>query len=85
MEDDNGVLLVEVGHQCVESGVAEVLPIAVCGQFDAVGSQHLKGIACLLKSVRHIGQGQCGAEQETAGVACLQCGALLVVSAAQRC
>ena len=85
VQDDNGVLLVEVGHECVEGGVAEVLPVAVRGQFDAVGTQHFEGIACLLEGVRHIGQGQCGAEQETAWVACLQRGTLLVVSAAHRC
>ena len=85
MQDDNGVLLVEVGHQCVEGGVAEVLPIAVRGQLDAVGSQNLKGVASLLQSMRHIRQGQCGTEKESAGIACLQCSALLVVSAAHRC
>ena len=84
MQDDDGVLPVEIGHQGVEGWVAEVLPVAVGGQLDAVSTQHLKGITCLLKGVMHVGQGQRGAEEEASGVAYLQCGALFVVPAAHR-
>ncbi len=84
MQDDDGLLRVEVGHQRVQGGVAKVLSVAVGGQFDAVSSQHLQGVACLLQCVRHIGQGQRGAEHKTPRKAGLQRGALFVVFSAHR-
>ena len=84
MQDDDGILRVEVCHKGVQGGVAEVLSVAVGGQLDAVGPQHLQGVVRLLQSVRHIRQRQCGAEHKTPREAGLQRGTLLVVLSAHR-
>ena len=55
VQDDDGVLLVEIGHQRVQSGVAEILSVAVGSQLDAICPQDLQGIASLFQGVCHIG------------------------------
>ena len=55
VQDDDGVLLVEIGHQRVQSGVTEVLSVAVGSQLDAICPQDLQGIASLFQCVWHIG------------------------------
>ena len=84
VQDDDGVLLVEIGHQRVQSRVTEVLSVAVGSQLDAICTQDFQGIASLLQCVWHIGQRQGCTKHETSKIACLQCSALFIVATAHR-
>ena len=84
MQDDDSVFRVEIGHQRVQHGVAEVLAVAVGGQLHAIGPQNLQGVFRFSQGSVHIGQRQGCTKHETVGVTCFQCSTFLVEPATNR-
>ena len=83
MGDDDGLVRVQHLHQRLQFRVAQVLAVAVGGQFYTVRMEDIQGIDRFFHRPLHIRQRQGGAEKEPSGIPGLERGALLVVFAAE--
>ena len=83
MGDDDGLARVQHLHQGLQLRIAQVLAVAVAGQFHAVRMQDVQGIDGFFHSPFHIRQRQGGAEKEPPGIPGLERRAFLVVLAAE--
>ena len=83
MRDYHGLARVQHLHQRLQFRIAQVLAVAVGGQFHAVRMQDVQRIDGFLHRPLHVRQRQGGAEQEPPGVPGLERRTLLVVLAAE--